>query len=91
MKNRTYLKKTLAALCVVAMLISVMPVSGFAMDLEAYYQQAMAEYQAAYAEYEAALQQQAAQYEAAVQAYQESDGFDVEAVFEYLMRYAVST
>ena len=82
MKNRTSLKHTLAILCVIALLFSVLPVSAFAMDLEAYYQQAIAEYQA---QYEAALRQQIEQYEAAVQAYRESDGFDVEAVFEYLM------
>lgn len=85
MKKQMNLKKMLAVLCVAALLVGVLPVSGFAMDLEAYYQKALAEYQAAYAEYEAALQQQLKEYEAAVKAYRENDGFDVEAVFEYLM------
>ena len=85
MTKQMNLKKMLAVLCVAALLVGVLPVSGFAMDLEAYYQKALAEYQAAYAEYEAALQQQLKEYEAAVKAYRENDGFDVEAVFEYLM------
>ena len=43
MKKRMNVKKLLAALCVVALLIGVLPVSGFAMEA---YQQAIAEYQA---------------------------------------------
>ncbi|MBP3204659.1 MAG: hypothetical protein J6M66_04470 [Lachnospiraceae bacterium] len=85
MKKRMNLKKVLAVFCVAALFANVLPVSGFAMDLEAYYQQALAEYQAAYAEYEAALQRQLEQYEADLKAYRENDGFNVEAVFDYLM------
>ncbi len=79
MKKRMNWKKMLAVLCVAALMVGVLPVSGFAMEA---YQQAIAEYQA---QYEAALRQQIEQHEAAVQAYREADGFNVEAVFEYLI------